>query len=63
MNGEDTMIKKCVALGLFGIVFGGLYLSEIEFLDSKYNDDRMQQSSSIPHVKTFNLTGYVVGIH
>lgn len=63
MNGEDTMIKKCVALGLFGIVFGGLCLSEIGFLNSKYNDDRMQEKGSIPYVKTFNLTGYVVGIH
>ena len=63
MNGDDTVIKKCALFGLLGVVFGGLYLSELVFPEFKYTNERIQGKDRFLHVKTFNLTGYVVGIH
>ena len=57
------MIKKCAVIGALGIAFGGVCLSEIEKSKLKGTNTGMQQKDNFSHVKSFDLTGYVVGIH
>ncbi|MEM5662861.1 hypothetical protein AAHB62_31220 [Bacillus cereus] len=57
------MIKKCAVIGALGIAFGGVCLSEIENSKLKGTNTGMQQKDNFSHVKSFDLTGYVVGIH
>ncbi|CAM4304828.1 DUF3221 domain-containing protein [Bacillus albus] len=57
------MIKKCAVIGALGIVFFGGCLPEVEISKSKVTYNGIQQKDSFSHVKAFDLTGYVVGIH
>ncbi|WP_257140976.1 DUF3221 domain-containing protein [Bacillus wiedmannii] len=57
------MIKKCAVMGALGIVFGGVCLSEVEISKFKGTNNGIQQKENFSHVKAFDLTGYVVGIH
>ncbi|MGE7885513.1 DUF3221 domain-containing protein [Bacillus sp. NPDC094077] len=57
------MIKKCAVIGALGIAIGGVCLSEIETSKLKGTNIGMQQKDNFSHVKSFDLTGYVVGIH
>lgn len=57
------MIKKCAVIGALGIALGGVCLSEIDTSKSKDTNTGMQQKDNFSHVKPFDLTGYVVGIH
>ncbi|MGE7940077.1 DUF3221 domain-containing protein [Bacillus paramycoides] len=57
------MIKKCAVIGALGIVFFGGCLSEVEISKSKVTNNGIQQKDNFSHVKAFDLTGYVVGIH
>ncbi|PFQ67985.1 DUF3221 domain-containing protein [Bacillus cereus] len=56
-------MKKCAVIGALGIAFGGVCLSEIENSKLKGTNTGMQQKDNFSHVKSFDLTGYVVGIH
>ncbi|PEM93747.1 DUF3221 domain-containing protein [Bacillus wiedmannii] len=56
-------MKKCAVMGALGIVFGGVCLSEVEISKFKGTNNGIQQKENFSHVKAFDLTGYVVGIH
>ncbi|OJD65094.1 DUF3221 domain-containing protein [Bacillus albus] len=56
-------MKKCAVIGALGIVFFGGCLPEVEISKSKVTYNGIQQKDSFSHVKAFDLTGYVVGIH
>ncbi|WP_144509037.1 DUF3221 domain-containing protein [Bacillus mycoides] len=56
-------MKKYLAIGALGIVFAGVGFLNIETLSSTVTNNEIEQKDTSSHVKAFDFTGYVVGIH
>lgn len=56
-------MKKYLAIGALGIVFAGVGFLNIETLNSTVTNNEIEQKDTSSHVKAFDFTGYVVGIH
>ncbi|ALZ64599.1 hypothetical protein FORC13_p114 (plasmid) [Bacillus cereus] len=56
-------MKKYIVIGALGIVFAGVSFLNIETLNSPITNNEIEQVDTFSHVKAFDFTGYVVGIH
>lgn len=63
LNRGDTVMKKYIAIGALGIVFAGVGFLNTETLNSTVTNNEIKQKDNFSHVKAFDFTGYVVGIH
>jgi hypothetical protein len=63
LNRGDAVMKKYLAIGALGIVFAGVGFLNIETLNSTVTNNEIEQKDTSSHVKAFDFTGYVVGIH